>query len=116
MSNTIELDDYQAVNLLSALRATGVQNSYPNVEPLPRPNALAVLNSGDWIGELIHKLEARLELRPGQSLSEFQSKRYGIMHPNFTPHEYVERAFRQVQLDLQEIERIDKELCLLKKK
>lgn len=110
MSDHIELDDYEAVNLLSVLRASGAQDSYPDTEKLPRPNALAVMNSGDWVGQLIHKLETRLELRPGQPLSGFESKRYGLMHPNFTPQQYVEKAFRQIKIDMEEIERIHKSL------
>ena len=89
----LELDDYQAVNLLSALRASGCY------QKLSEPNALKVLNSGDWIGELIQELERILKLKPGQSVNDFQSTHFGLMHPNLTPQEYVERANQQFHLE-----------------
>lgn len=105
----IELDDYETVNLLSALRASGVQDSYPTASQLPFPNALSVLNSGDWLGQLVGKLEESLELRSGESVDEFHSKRYGIMHPNFTPTEYVSKATQRLEEHKAEIARLFKE-------
>ena len=106
MNDQIEFDDYEAVNLLSVLRASGAQNGYPASSRLPFPNALAVLNSGDWIGQLIHKLETRLELSPGQPVDNFHSKRYGVMHPNFTPTDYVLKAAQRLEEHQAEIKRV----------
>jgi hypothetical protein len=107
MSKLSDLDDYQAVNLLSALRASGVQSGYPRAESLPCPNPLQVLNSGDWIGELIWMLEERLVLLPGQSVNEFQSVRYGKMHPNRTPVEYINESVKRYEEHKAELKRLE---------
>jgi len=91
----IELDDYEAVNLLSVLRASGVSDCYMG-EQMPQPNPLEVLNSGDWIGQIIRKLEKRLDMLPDQSVSTFHSKHFGIMWPNKSPQEYVVTALAKV--------------------
>jgi hypothetical protein len=101
----IELDDYQAVNLLSALRTSGCQSGYMLAEKLPEPNPLKVLNSGDWIGEVIYILEQELKLKPAQSVNDFHSDRFGNMHPNFNPTQYVERSWQEFRYSLEEVTR-----------
>jgi hypothetical protein len=100
---SIELDEYQAVNLLSALRASGLQEFYQAAEKVGMPNPLAVLNSGDWIGELVWKLEQRLDISPGDPT--FHSKYYGQLTPNRTPKQYVAESIARLDTDLKEIER-----------
>lgn len=117
MSNDrmIELDEHQAVNLLSVLRASGCYDGYINpttkesLGRMPQPNGLESLNSGDWIGELIFLLEKRLELVPHLPFDEFKSKRYGILHPNRTPQEYVKETLLRIEQKKAEMDRIIKE-------
>jgi hypothetical protein len=61
----IELDPYEASNLLAALRATGV---YGGVVCSP----LGVLNTGDWCGQIIQKLESLGEIthKPNRMAAE----------------------------------------------
>ena len=93
-NNTIEIDDYEAVNLLSAIRAIiWWRVAKGNTNPL------GILNSGDWLGQLEHKLEDRLELYPANhpnQLVEFHSMRHGLMKPNKTPQQYIEDAQQHV--------------------
>ena len=50
--STIELNDYEVVNLRSAIEAIG----YPH-DIVERPrNPLMVLNTGDWLGQIYLKL------------------------------------------------------------
>lgn len=91
----IDLDDYEAVNLLSALRAASRWQTHPN--------PLSVLNSGDWVGQLEYKLETALQLLPKHDprrSTEFHSIRFGLMHPNHSPDAYIDRAIRHVQLHM----------------
>lgn len=98
---SIELDEYQAVNLLSALRASGV---YGGSLPL---NPMKVLNSGDWCGEIIQKLEVRLGITPLGSHS-FQSTHYGHLRPNKWPSEYQNGAVDQLHFDKLEVQRLER--------
>ena len=95
---SIVLDDYEAVNLLSAIRAIMLWET-----PWENPNnPLCALNSGDWVGQLEYKLEQRLQLPPRgvKGSIEFHSNHYGLMYPNRTPEQYVKEAQRFVELNM----------------
>jgi hypothetical protein len=95
----IEFDDYEAVNLLSALRASLRWKTHPN--------PLSVLNSGDWVGQLEHKLETALQLLPPHDpnrLVEFHSSYFGLMQPNCSPDEYIDRANRHAHMAMKDID------------
>lgn len=77
--SSILLDEYEAVNLLSALRASGCYQA------MPAPNPLCVLNSGDWIGQIIQKIEKRLSLAHNQDPDS-------IHCPNLRSEQYVQSA------------------------
>jgi hypothetical protein len=91
----IDLDDYEAVNLLSALRSS--------IRWQTHPNPLSVINSGDWVGMVAYKLESALQLLPENDparRTEFHSTQYGLMYPNNSPDEYIDRAIRYAHLHL----------------
>lgn len=66
-NHLIVLNDYQVANLMSMIHAAGYGSVY-NDSPL------TVLNNGDWIGELFHKLP------------------YVTQKPNASPEELALRA------------------------
>src|SRR5437763_1849787 len=59
----LELNDYEAANLGSALKAALIWQDVPD-------NPLRVLNSGDWIAQIYHKLP-ELEQRPNRTPEEY---------------------------------------------
>jgi len=66
MDYTITLNQYQLVNLRSALEAIG----YPYAQDR---SPLDVLNTGDWIGELHQKL-VQAELKPNAAPADLRKR------------------------------------------
>lgn len=65
--HVILLNDYQVVNLLSVLWASGYASVYGN-------NPLSVINNGDWTGELWNMLPKLLPARPNAEPEELAAR------------------------------------------
>jgi hypothetical protein len=89
----LRLDEYEIANLISALEAA-VGFAHEDSDPYARlVSPLQVLNSGDWIGQILNKLH---DLCPSSEVA-----------PNRKPEEYAVEARRRAVETAQAIERLN---------
>lgn len=67
---TIVLDEYHVANLKAAIEAIG----YPASPPDYYTGPLAVLNNGDWIGELYQMLPEKVDCFPNATPEELRAE------------------------------------------
>jgi len=68
MATELTLNDYQVANLRAAIEATGYNGVVQDSSPL------AVLNSGDWIGEIYWQLPKGYPTGPNHTPNEYAIK------------------------------------------
>lgn len=61
-------DEYEVANLRAALEAVGNYGGDPGIHPGP----LAVLNSGDWVGQIYHKLPKMSGVAPNKTPLQYR--------------------------------------------